>query len=67
MKLKLETAQSGFTIIEVLVAAFILAVAVIGLIIGFNRGLTIVGDMREMSNGDRIAQAYSSGTRSRIG
>ena len=51
-----NTADSGFTLLEVLIAAFILGVAVLGLVIGLNRGLALVGDMREISTADRLAQ-----------
>ena len=49
-------ADGGFTILEVLIAAFILGVAVLGLVIGLNRGLALVGDIREISTADRLAQ-----------
>ena len=48
--------RKGFTIIAVLVAAFVIGVAITGLVIGFSNSLTMVEEIREISTADRIAQ-----------
>jgi len=46
----------GFTIIEVLVAVFIIGVATVGIVMGFSSGLAMVEEIRQMATADRIAQ-----------
>lgn len=48
--------SQGFTIIEVLVAIFIIGIAIIGVVIGFSSGLTMVEEIRQTATADRIAQ-----------
>ncbi|RLE09530.1 hypothetical protein DRJ04_09830 [Candidatus Aerophobetes bacterium] len=48
--------KKGYTLIEVLVAVFIVAVAVIGLAMGFSSGLGLVRKLRMVSVADRIAE-----------
>lgn len=48
--------KEGFTIIEVMFAAFISAVTIVGVIMGFSRGLTLVEEVKELSGADRLAQ-----------
>ena len=48
--------EKGFTIIEVLVAVFILGIAMVGLVMGFSSGLATVAQLREISVADRIVQ-----------
>ena len=48
--------KRGFTLIEVLVTIFIIAVAVIGLVMGFSSGLATVQELKQISVADHIAQ-----------
>lgn len=48
--------KAGFTIIEVLIATFIIGVAMAGLVMGFSNGLAMVEEMREISTADRLIQ-----------
>jgi len=45
----------GFTIIEVVVAVFIISVTIVGGVMGFSNGLALVADLRERATADRIA------------
>ena len=46
----------GFTIVEVVVAVFIISVTIVGGVMGFSNGLALVADLRERATADRIAQ-----------
>ncbi|MBC7189762.1 prepilin-type N-terminal cleavage/methylation domain-containing protein [Candidatus Aerophobetes bacterium] len=48
--------NKGFTIIEVLFAIFITAVAITGIVMGFSNGLFLVGELRQISDADRLCQ-----------
>ena len=48
--------DKGFTIIEVLISALIITVAIVGLVMGFTGGLNKVGQLRETSIADRLIQ-----------
>jgi len=48
--------DKGFTVIEVLISALIVTVAIIGLVIGFTGALNKVGQLRETSIADRLVQ-----------
>lgn len=48
--------DKGFTVIEVLISALIITVAIIGLVIGFTGALNKVGQLRETSIADRLVQ-----------
>ena len=50
------TTTKGFTLIEVLVAVFIIAVSLIGLVIGFSNGFAWMEEMEETSVANHIAQ-----------
>lgn len=50
------TTIKGFTLIEVLVAVFIIAVSLIGLAIGFSNGFAWMEEMEETSVANHIAQ-----------
>ena len=45
----------GFTIVEVVVAVFIITVTIVGGVMGFSNGLALVADLRERATADRIA------------
>jgi len=46
----------GFTLIEVLIAIFIIGVSLMGLAIGFSSGLVWIEEVKETSVANRIAQ-----------
>lgn len=48
--------EKGFTIIEVLVAVFVIGVATVGIVMGFSNGLALVREVREIATADRIVQ-----------
>ena len=50
------SSQKGFTLIEAMVAIFIIAVAVIGVVVGFSSGLATVQELEQISVADKIAQ-----------
>ncbi len=52
----MRTAVKGFTLIEVLIAVFIIAISLLGLAIGFSNGLAWIQVIREVSVANRIAQ-----------
>jgi len=52
----MATTIKGFTLIEVLIAVFIIAVSLIGLAIGFLNGFAWMKEVREVSVANRIAQ-----------
>lgn len=46
----------GFTIIEVIVAVFIISITVVGGVMGFSNVLVLLGEVRDTSTADRLAQ-----------
>ena len=46
----------GFTIIEVVVAVAIISVTIVGGVMGFSNVLALLGEVRETSTADRLAQ-----------
>lgn len=46
----------GFTLIEVIVSVFVIAVAITGLAMGFSYGLAMVGELQGISVADRVVQ-----------
>jgi len=46
----------GFTLIEVLIAIFIIGISLLGLAVGFSNGLVWIEEVRETSVANRIAQ-----------
>jgi len=46
----------GFTIIEVVVAVAIISITIIGGVMGFSNVLALLGEVRETSTADRLAQ-----------
>jgi len=46
----------GFTIVEVVVAVAIISVTIVGGVMGFSNVLALLGEVRETSTADRLAQ-----------
>ena len=49
-------ANKGFTLIEVMAAVFVIAVTMVGLVVGFSYAIALVEELREISTADRIMQ-----------
>ncbi|MBE0478997.1 prepilin-type N-terminal cleavage/methylation domain-containing protein [Candidatus Aerophobetes bacterium] len=56
MTQKIFKKKQGFTLIEVMVAVFVIAVTIVGLVMGFSYATALVQELREISVADRIAQ-----------
>lgn len=56
MQGKMLKPNKGFTLIEVMAAVFIIAVTMVGLVMGFSYATALVQELREISVADRIAQ-----------
>ena len=46
----------GFTLIEVLIAIFIIGISLLGLAVGFSSGLVWIEEVRETSRANRVVQ-----------